>query len=259
MPELPDLEVFSENLTKLLKGKKIETIEVTQKKNLNVSPALLTKKLHGIEVDSVTRYGKTLHLNFKDGAVLGLHLMLRGELVFAKEHTEVKFAIIALIFSDGSCLTMKDYQKAATPTLDPEKADVPDAMDKSVTSKWLEELFSGKKTTIKNILLDQQKIRGIGNAYGDEILWKAGISPFSIAGKIPAKKIAMLAKAIRSVLTNAQKQIKKTNPDIISGEMREFLQVHNSKKEKSPTGALIKVKSTGGRKTYYTDEQEEFS
>ena len=103
--------------------------------------------------------------------------------------------------------------------------------------------------------MNQDIIRGIGNAYADEILWEAGISPFSKSNKIPPGKIKDLAKAIHSVLHNAEKQILKKEPGLISGEVRDFLLIHNSKKKESPTGGKILTKMAGGRKTFYTDEQ----
>jgi formamidopyrimidine-DNA glycosylase len=116
--------------------------------------------------------------------------------------------------------------------------------------------LSAKRTVIKTILLDQHIIRGIGNAYADEILWEAGISPFSIANKIPADKIKDLAAAIKKVLKDGEHQIKKEKPDIISGEVRDFLKIHNARKKESPTGASIQQKAIGGRKTYFTEEQK---
>ena len=106
------------------------------------------------------------------------------------------------------------------------------------------------------MLLDQKIIKGIGNAYADEILWDAGISPFSVSNKIPADKLKALAASIKTILNNAEKQIKKSHPDIIKGEVRDFLLIHNSKKKTSPGGAQILQKEIGGRKTYYTNEQE---
>ena len=105
-------------------------------------------------------------------------------------------------------------------------------------------------------MLDQKNIRGIGNAYTDEILWEAGISPLSICNKIPDNKIKALAKSIKEVLEDAENQIKKAQPDIISGEVRDFLKIHNSKKKESPTGGKIHNKMVNSRITYYTDEQE---
>jgi len=65
-----------------------------------------------------------------------------------------------------------------------------------------------------------------------------------------------LAKEIKSVLKDAEKQILKINPDIIGGEERSFLKIHNSKKKESPTGGKIYNKMVNSRITYYTDEQE---
>ncbi len=107
-------------------------------------------------------------------------------------------------------------------------------------------------------MLREVIIRGIGNAYADKILWMAGIAPASHCDKIPDKKIESLNEAIKSVLRDAEEQIKKTDPDLISGEIRHFLKVHNSKKSHSPMGDKIKIAQLNSRKTYYTDEQQEF-
>lgn len=106
-------------------------------------------------------------------------------------------------------------------------------------------------------MLDQKIMRGVGNAYADEILWHARISPFSISSKIPEAKLKNLAQSIKTVLENAEKSILKSNPDIINGEVRDFMDIHNSKKKHSPTGAAIIV-NEASRKTYYTNEQELF-
>ena len=81
---------------------------------------------------------------------------------------------------------------------------------------------------------------------------------FQFLIKYPDTKIKALAKSIKKVLHRAEKEILKTHPNIISGEVRDFLNIHNSKKKLSPTGAPIEKKITAGRKTYYTNEQELF-
>jgi formamidopyrimidine-DNA glycosylase len=141
-------------------------------------------------------------------------------------------------------------------TLDPVIKPSPDALSKDVNFSFLKERLSKKRTSIKTFIMDQDIIRGIGNAYADDILWKAGISPFSVSNKIPDDKIKKLATAIRSVLTNAEKKILKKDPKIISGEIRDFLDIHNSKKLKSPTGGKILNKMVSSRITYYTNEQK---
>ena len=254
MPELPDLQAFSHNLQKRLGGKIVKEVKIHSSK-VNVTIAELKKALEGKELKEIRREGKELYLEFKDSAVLALHLMLHGQLYLDDE--DHKYKIIELLFDDGLTFTLTDFQKAAVLTLNPEPKDAPDAMDEKVDFAFLKGILQAKKGVVKNILLDQQVIRGIGNAYADEILWDARISPFSISNKIPETKIKDLATSIRSVLKHAEQQILKENPDIISGEVRDFLNVHNSHKKESPTGVKIHIK-TGTRKTYYTDEQELF-
>lgn len=256
MPELPDLEVFSHNLEKKLKGKTLKEITVHSTK-LNVTHKELQDTLLGQKLSSVYREGKELYFKFSKGDILALHLMLHGQLYYFEGKNDQKFAIIELLFDDNEGLVLTDFQKAATPTLNPEEKTAPDALSKNGGVDYLKGILAKKKTNIKTVLLDQKIIRGIGNAYADEILWDAGISPFSVANKIPEDKLKVLVKSIHSVLTNAQKHIINHNPDIIAGEVRDFMLIHNAKKKTSPKGAEIKI-DAGTRKTYYTDEQELF-
>jgi len=256
MPELPDLQAFSRNLTKKLSGKKVEKLRALYKKKLKTSEKDLQEGVEGAQLTSVYRDGKELHFAFDNGNVLALHLMLKGELhLFDGTHNK-KYPIIELLFSDGTGLAMTDWQGQANPTLNPPPRKAPDALSKTVDYKFLKDMLGASKAAVKKLLMDQQVIRGIGNAFADEILWHAHISPFSISNKIPDTAIKYLAKSIRSVLTRAEKTILKTSPDIISGEVRDFLLIHNAKKTHSPDGAKIRVDTTSGRKTYYTNEQK---
>lgn len=259
MPELPDLQVFSSNLDKKFAGKTVTRVVLTPSKRTKTTAAALKKALEKQKLKKVYREGKELRFEFTNKTILGLHLMLRGQLyLFEQKHTH-KHAIIELLFNNDTGLVLTDYQHMAAPSLNPEESEVPDALSRSLTPAYLEEQLSATRSTIKNILLDQHVIRGIGNAYADEILWDAGISPFSISNKIPGNKIKALAQSIPKVLKQAEKQIRKSNPDIISGEIRDFLLIHNAHQTHSPSGAAIEQKTAGGRKTYFTAEQELFN
>lgn len=256
MPELPDLQVFSRNLTKKYRGKVLEQVNVESKK-LNVPLKELKEALEGQELTGVSRVGKELHFEFINGQVLGLHLMLHGQLKEFDKKNEYDFTIIDLLFDDASGLALTDFQKAAAPTLNPEDTGVPDALD--IDLEYLCKKLAATRTPIKTVLLNQHILRGIGNAYADEILWDAKLSPFSPSNKIPEAKVKGLLKSIKSVLEHAEKEIIKARPDIISGEVRDFLVVHQPRKKETTSGATIHQKEVGSRKTYYTDEQELFS
>jgi formamidopyrimidine-DNA glycosylase len=258
MPELPDLQVFSQSLTKVLKGKKLLKINVIQDKKLNVTVKELTDALEGQELTSVERSGKQLHFKFKNGHTLGLHLMLHGEMHWFEKDNANKFTILELHFEGGIGLAITDFQRQATPTFNPDIATAPDALADNADYQFWKETLQNSRGSVKSILLNQDIVRGIGNAYADEILYDARLSPFSIANKIPETHIKALAKSVRKVLKEAEQQILKNNPDRISGEFRDFLQVHQPKQETTSQGVAIRQKPLSSRKTYYTDDQQIF-
>jgi formamidopyrimidine-DNA glycosylase len=258
MPELPDLQVFSKNLDTNLRGKTVKKVTVVKADKIK-SPEALEKNLKGRKIKNVYREGKEIHFLFDDDTILGVHLMLHGNLYYFNKKNSHKYPIMEMLFDDDTGLALTDFQGQAVPTLNPQVKESPDALSRKVTAAFLKKQMENTRASVKNLLMDQQVIRGIGNAYVDEILWDAKISPFSVSNKIPSSKIDTLAGSIKKVLREAEHEIERTHPDIINGEFREFLKIHNSKKKESPGGAPILQKTAGSRKTYYTPEQEEFT
>lgn len=256
MPELPDLQVFSYNLNKRLAGKTVQ--KVTMHRPQKISEQELNKVLQGVKLTEVYREGKELRLKFDNDHLLGLHLRLHGKLFVYQDKNSEKTAILDLLFTDKTGLTLTDYQGIATVSLDPEEKTSPDALDKALNEAYLESKLSKTRTIIKSILLDQDIIRGIGNAYADEILWDARISPLSKANKIPKERIKELVESIKSVLKKAEEEILSSHPNLINGEIRDFLKIHNPTKTESPTGAMIEFATVGSKKTFYTSEQQMF-
>lgn len=258
MPELPDLEVFSHNLHKHLHGKVVKDVTLSAKAKIKEGAAAYRKALEGQKLTKVYREGKELRFQFSDNTLLGMHLMLHGKLYYFDGKEVPKYTVMALHFEDDKGLALTDFQSAAHPMLNPEEKEVPDAMSKAFTAEYLQQQLTAKKTVVKKMLLDQNVVRGIGNAYADEIFYEAGLSPFSVSNKIPAANVKALHKAIHKVLTDAEKEIRKINPDIIAGEERSFMKVHKPHAKETPDGATIHQKEINGRKTYYTDDQELF-
>lgn len=192
MPELPDLQVFSHNLYKKLNGKTVKQIIITKAPKLNVTHKLLQDTLQGQKIAAVYRDGKELYFKFSNGDVLAMHLMLHGKLFLFEGKSTNKYPIIELLFTDDTGLVLTDFQGIANPTLNPDVKDAPDAYAADIT--YLTTRLSKTKTNIKTVLLDQKIIRGIGNAYADEILWDARLSPFSASNKIPVAKVKELLK-----------------------------------------------------------------
>ena len=259
MPELPDLQVFSSNLKKSFSGKKVTRASILYGKNFPLTQASLKSAVVGASVSDIHREGKELVFVFDNGNRLALHMMLKGKLVLFDNKNDAKNTLVEFLFDDGTGLALTDQLKQARIKLNPEESVVPDALSTKLNAKYLQEAVGRYKGNIKSFLLDQDLIRGIGNAYSDEILYVAGISPFSPAQKIPAAKIRLLASSIKKVLKDAEKQIRKINPEIVGGEERSFLSVHKAGKEKTAKGEVIKVEQLKGRSTYFTETQVLYS
>ena len=259
MPELPDLAIFAESLQRLVLNKEIIKVVYHRDQRLNVEPALLYDALTSQRITNVSRAGKELLFELSNNASFMIHLMLSGGFKYGLHNQKVSFPILTVDFSDGNTLVVYDPKGWVTVTLNPDLDHRPvDALN--VDTQYLEKMFGKKpKANLKAFLLDQRIITGIGNAYADEILWDARLSPKSIVGKIPAHVIPKLASSIKSVLGAAISHIRTNHPGIISGEIRDFLSVHNSTLKSSPSGSPIIVEDIASKKTYYTEEQVLYS
>ena len=252
MPELPDIEVFCRNLKKRFAGKTLQMIMVVMGKKLKDTQQQLSAALEGKKLEDIYRSGKEIRFRFSGDVLLGMHLMLTGDLFPFEGKNEQKWTIVEFRFRDGAGLALTDRMKNANVKLDPEDKKGIDALE--LNYKKLKEILA-RDANIKNVLLDQNRIRGIGNSYSDEILWQTGISPFSIASAIPDEKVKELARNIKSTLKSAVTKIDKKYPGLVQGEVKDFLRIHTRKYTESPSGAPIKMVQRGMLKTFYTEEQ----
>jgi formamidopyrimidine-DNA glycosylase len=259
MPELPDLHIFSGNLKKTILSKNISLVTIYNSRKID-APDLFCKTLTGTSIQDIVRDGKELRCLLANDNCFSVHLMLNGKFFICNldEAETINAKMAALYFeNDAQAFVIADFQGLCRITLNPKAPRAPDALSDTFTLKY----FSGaiKRNTLKNIkavLIDQNVVRGIGNAYVDEILWKADISPESVTGKIPEEKVKDLYEAIPFVLNEAIQNIQRIAPDIISREERSFLRVHNPRKKYTDSGDKILVKTVASKTTYFTDKQK---
>ncbi len=187
MPELPDLTVFSENLNVRLQGRTIHSVECQGAVRLNTSPEQLRDSLCNTSITSVRRDGKEIAFAFSNKDVFLVHLMLKGRFFITTDPRTVKSAIFTLGLENES-LVVSDPKGLVALKLNPTPNTVPDALE--VDGTYLRRKIAERsKMRVKAFLLEQEILRGIGNAYADEILWEARISPKSAVGKIPDRVI----------------------------------------------------------------------
>jgi formamidopyrimidine-DNA glycosylase len=207
MPELPDIVVYIEALEKRILGNTLEGVRVVSPFLLRtVSPPLTNAK--GKKVVRLRRLGKRICIGLEDDLWLILHLMIAGRLHWRPRGVKVSRprGLAAFDFLDGSLLwTEAGSQKRASlhvvhgeeglRATDPGGIEVLD----SDASQFAAVLLSANHT-LKRALTDPRLFSGIGNAYSDEILFEAKLSPLALTQKITAPEIQRLFEAVRKTL-----------------------------------------------------------
>jgi len=236
MPELPEVEALADHLRRHAVGATVERVDVASLsvlKTYDPPPAAL----HGRTVTAAHRWGKYLGLQAGDLHLI-THLSRAGWLRWSDTLNPVPpkpgkspIALRVHLGGPGFDLTEAGTQKRLAVWLvdDPQKVPGiatlgPDAL--SLTPEQLENLLSRTNGRIKTVLTEQKVIAGIGNAYSDEILHTARLSPFATASKFTAAQLAGLHAAMTSVLTDAVARSVGQQAATLKGEKRSGLRVH---------------------------------
>lgn len=240
MPELPEVQALVDHLRRHAVGLPIGRVDVVAFSVLKTFDPPITA-LHGQPVAGAHRWGKYLGLEV-GGLFLITHLSRAGWLRWSDKLAAAPLrpgkgpiALRVHLGTAGSApgfdLTEAGTQKRLAVWLveDPKQvpgiaALGPDALDLSVDD--LARLLTGNTGRIKTVITDQKVIAGIGNAYSDEILHVAKISPFATAAKLTAEQLNTLHDAMVSVLTDAVSRSVGQGAAMLKGEKRSGLRVH---------------------------------
>ncbi|MDC5696224.1 Fpg/Nei family DNA glycosylase [Intrasporangium calvum] len=216
MPELPEVQALVDFLAERTAGlavTKVELASISVLKTFNPPP----QSLEGAPIDAVRRHGKFLDLDC-DGTHLVFHLARAGWLRWSDQLPTTVLRpgkspiALRVRLSDGSGfdLTEAGTKKSLAAYIVRDPAEVPgiarlgpDPLADDFTVERFGELLHGRRTQIKGLLRDQEVIAGVGNAYSDEILHVAKLSPFAIAGTLAPEVVERLYTALRETLTHA--------------------------------------------------------
>jgi len=208
MPELPDITVYIEALEKRILGQRLETVRMVSPFLLRTATPPLSSAA-GKRVLRLGRLGKRICIGLEDELWLVLHLMIAGRLHWRPRGVKVSppRGLAAFDFPNGSLLwTEAGSQRRASlhvvsgeaglRELDPGGIEVLE----TDASRFTAVLLSANHT-LKRALTDPSLFSGIGNAYSDEILFEARLSPLAQTQKLPASEIKRLFEATRTTLT----------------------------------------------------------
>ncbi|MCS7216676.1 MAG: Fpg/Nei family DNA glycosylase [Candidatus Bipolaricaulota bacterium] len=236
MPELPDLEVIRENLAARLLGRAVTAAAVRRPGLVQAGAADLSPLL-GRTLRDLTRRGKYLLFHFDTDHTLLVHLMRYGWLWHGPSRYEVtKATTLVLSFNDGTDLRLIE---PGTPQIaavwlvsDLSQAEPlaklgPEPLAPEFTLAAFAQALGGKRRILKKALTDQSIVAGIGNAYADEILFWARLSPFRYVHTLTPEELERLWRAIPETLRWAIGEIKaRAGTNLFDKEIRDFLFVH---------------------------------
>jgi formamidopyrimidine-DNA glycosylase len=203
VPELPEVETVARSIAPLV-GRRIVSAEFRCLRILRGGdPDEMSARLAGRRIGAIKRYGKFIVVSLRGGGYLTIHLGMTGRLLLGGErgkHTHGIFTLDrgVLLYDDSrqfGCLQFSEEFPRRVERLGPEPLEVS-----------FEDFAAGLKrrtTRIKALLLNQAFLRGIGNIYADEALFRAGIHPLAHASRLRRDRARKLFDAIRAVLTEA--------------------------------------------------------
>jgi|SRR6185312_1761429 len=202
MPELPEVETVVRTLRPAIVGRRILNAEFTQLRVLIGSPNQTARELAGRKIQSIERHGKFIAIRL-DRGYLVVHLGMTGKLLVNADPTKWTHAVFTL---DKGSLHYDDQRQfgrieyglelpARVAALGPEPLEVS-----------LEDFAARLKTRnspIKAVLLNQSVVRGVGNIYADEALFRAGVHPKRKASSLKKDRVALIYDSMRQVLSEA--------------------------------------------------------
>jgi len=291
MPELPEVETICFQLNRVLRGLKITGVVVLSPKSF-VGEIREIREIRGKRVIGVERRGKMIIIELEGGVCLTIHLKLTGQLIFREKGKKVKriekgerekkekgrlageelpnkYTRVIISFDNGGKLYFNDLRKFGWMKIVRDLREMREMgemgvepFDKEFTVEYLQKIFSRTSRPVKIVLMDQEKIAGIGNIYANEALWEAGISPAKPARRLGYNEITILREAILRVLRQGIKyggasaaDEAYVKPNGSPGEYQEHFLVYQ--REGQPClrcKTLIKRVNLGGRGTFYCEK-----
>lgn len=261
MPELPEVQTVLNGLEKAIAGKTITGIASYYPGTYRVA-ADIRKTVFPLQTHSFTRRGKYMLLGLDGDFCLIIHLRMTGKLVFDPQPGDVlPHERARLQLGSGEAVHFIDIRTFGKIILC-HSADIqnylprlgPEPLQPEFHSGGLRQALKGRKAPIKNLLLDQGLVAGLGNIYVCEALYRSGIDPRRGGSELTLKELTKLVAEIKLVLTealacNGTSVSDYRGIDDKTGEFQNFLQVYQ--KKLCPREHALSVIKQAGRSTWY--------
>jgi formamidopyrimidine-DNA glycosylase len=265
MAELPEITVLASQMLRVLKGKVLTGVVINQPKCLNVSKKVFLSRILHNRVEKIIPRGKWIFMYFRDGnEVLLLNTGMGADIVHfkSKEGIQKEPWQFRFDFDDGSGFTIRfwwfGYVYIARQGREIEAAGNPgpSPFEDTFTFEWFDELLERKKRMgIKNLLMNQKLVSGIGNVYVQDVLFLARTHPLQKIEELSRSRRKKLYEAIHTVLGSAVKRgMPSYEKDFFgkpgSWSIESLLVGYRTGKPCPECGATIEKIKTGSTSTY---------
>ncbi len=261
MPELPEVEVIVRGLRRNILGEKVTAVPLLKPHVLaNTAPSVLKSSITNRFIEKIGRIGKYIILRLTGNMILVSHLRMTGQLKIAPLDTQPNKHTAFIIQLTHSSLIFDDIRKFGRLWLtdDLKKLSCLEKLGPDALTITIDELRDAckSKRPIKNLLLDQVHIAGIGNIYASEILCLAKIHPLTPANKLDDKEIKRIHENIKPTLElaieNGGTSISDyVNSNGVPGEFQKILKVYGRQDKACPVcSAKIQRLKMANRSTY---------
>jgi formamidopyrimidine-DNA glycosylase len=213
MPELPEVETIRRWLDRRLRGRRIVRVEVREGRLRRPLGRDFPRLLEGDAVVCVGRRGKYLCLHLQSGRLWVVHLGMTGRLILGRRFDGAPEAgdheCVTITLSTGLCLRYADVRRfglmlvAEPQALAELRALGPEPLGRDFTPAYLATRCRGTRRAIRDVLMDQSVVAGIGNIYANEALFRAGVRPGRSARRLTRAEIRRVVKKTREVLREA--------------------------------------------------------
>ncbi|MBA2620378.1 MAG: bifunctional DNA-formamidopyrimidine glycosylase/DNA-(apurinic or apyrimidinic site) lyase [Acidobacteria bacterium] len=230
MPELPEVELVAKSLDALVKGRKMLVAELVRERLApEHTPADFAERLKDAMILRVKRRGKHILFELDNARTLIAHLRMSGRFqILPVERENPKFTHAVFYFADESRLVFSDQRhfglmKIVETALLNEAKEIkklaPEPLSEDFNKKYFREILKTSKRSLKEFLLDQTKVVGLGNIYAAEAMFLARVNPHVVADRLSARKANVLFEKIRAVLAESIKHgsTLNVNPENIDG------------------------------------------
>jgi len=267
MPELPEVETVVRNLRAPLIGRTVEEMRHDSKSTLHPAPEEFAARIQGQTFQAINRRAKYILCEL-DHDILIIHLKMTGRLYVVPDEAiseADRWVHFCLQLNAGQQLRFSDSRRFGRVYLTSDVKTVtgklgPEPLADEFTAEAFRQRLHGRHRSIKPLLLDQERIAGVGNIYADEALFRARIHPLRHADQLSEEEMTLLHAAIREVLqAGIDREGASVNwyrkPDGTRGEAQNYLAVYD--RDGQPCfrcGQPIRKIRVGGRGTHFCPE-----